>query len=60
MAFDKFEKEKIIFFSIFFIIFIMLAGISPLLGFYVPIIFLSVNIFQGRMFRVPLALIASI
>ncbi|HIE9075545.1 TPA: EpsG family protein [Klebsiella variicola subsp. variicola] len=58
MAFDNFEKEKIIFFSIFFIIFIMLAGISPLLGFYVPIIFLSVNIFQGRMFRVPLALIA--
>ncbi|MFS6931855.1 EpsG family protein [Klebsiella oxytoca] len=58
MAFENFEKAKLIFFSIFFIVFIMLAGISPLLGFYVPIIFLAVNLFQGRIFRIPIALIA--
>lgn len=58
MAFDNIEKEKIFLFTIIFIFFILLAGISPVLGFYVPIIFLSMNIFKGGLFRIPLSLIA--
>jgi hypothetical protein len=41
---DYNHHKVISFFALFvFIVFVVFAGISPLLGFYIPLIFLAVN-----------------
>ncbi|HGF5711689.1 TPA: EpsG family protein [Klebsiella pneumoniae] len=56
---DYNHHKVISFFALFvFIVFVVFAGISPLLGFYIPLIFLAVNFGKNRLFRVSIASIA--
>ncbi|HHT0120132.1 EpsG family protein [Raoultella ornithinolytica] len=58
MSYNGYEKQKIIFYVIVISLFVLLSGISPVLGFYVPIIFLSLNICNEKGFRIIISLVA--
>lgn len=51
------KRSEFLFYSFFLVSFSLLAAISPVLGFYVPIIFLALNFGSNRTFRVLISII---
>lgn len=51
------KRSEFLFYSFFLVSFSLLAAISPVLGFYVPIIFLALNFGSNRTYRVLISII---